>query len=202
MLFTRTLAAFSRLTASTSSVAATVAQPPGNPQPEAQGALLAAFRASLTGHRRTFAERVPSCAGLRLLTADVFVPTGATPAGDADAASTGSPADGEFIPPQEWCRADEPAPGTDGPAGSAALADDGWPAHADGPDPDIGRLAGLDPLTDEDWRALTGPPPQPPRTAWPEGIVPPDGFLSPQPATGGPGFGEGDPLDLAAAGLA
>jgi Domain of unknown function (DUF222) len=94
-------------------------------------------------------------------------------------------------------------PGENAAAGEQFIPAGAWP-WADGPGPDLGRLAGLDPLSDEDWQALTGPPPpQPVRAQWPEGIVPPDGFLSPPPTTGGPGygFGEGDPLDLAAAGL-
>ncbi|MGH3159394.1 MAG: DUF222 domain-containing protein [Streptosporangiaceae bacterium] len=195
-------------------------QPPGNSPPETQAVLLAAFRASLTGHGSARTAWVLSDLGRPLLTADVFVPTAVRAPADAielpddtmpadatpaDAASTDSAEDEEFIPPQEWCQTDEPAPGPGCPAEPATPAGDGWPAQDPDPDLDVGRLAGLDPLSDADWQALTGPPPpQPPRTQWPEGIIPPDGFLSPPPTTGGPGFGfgEGDPLDLAAAGVA
>ncbi|MGH3156404.1 MAG: hypothetical protein ACRDNF_07520 [Streptosporangiaceae bacterium] len=100
--------------------------------------------------------------------------------GDAGPGSEDALMDEEFIPPQEWRWTEEPDPDLGGPAHVAELAGEGWQSQAAGPDLDVGRLAGLDPLSDADWQALTGPPPpQPPRTAWPEGIIPPNGFLSP-----------------------
>jgi Domain of unknown function (DUF222) len=72
---------------------------------------------------------------------------------------------------------------------------------ADIPDPETGRPAELAGLTEEDLEALTTPvAPAPVR--WPDGIVPPNGFLSPPVTTGGPGFGfgEGEPLDTATPG--
>jgi hypothetical protein len=74
---------------------------------------------------------------------------------------------------------------------------------AEVPDPETGRPAELAGLTEEELQALATPAVVPP-ASWPEGIVPPDGFLSPPPTTtSGPGFGfgEGDPLDRAAAGM-
>ncbi|HEX4061842.1 MAG TPA: hypothetical protein VHY58_12565, partial [Streptosporangiaceae bacterium] len=64
--------------------------------------------------------------------------------------------------------------------------------------PDNGRPPELAGLTEEDLQPLITPPVLVP-AAWPEGIVPPDGFPTPVPPTlGGPGFGfgQGDLLDL------
>ncbi|HEX4061862.1 MAG TPA: hypothetical protein VHY58_12665, partial [Streptosporangiaceae bacterium] len=164
------------------------ARPPGPPQPEGQGVLLAAFQASLTTQGFPPTEVSPPI-GILSRDTDGTEPAitieGGGQADDIPPAHTRTPTDeaaadwvpppaGEFVPPEGWwCSAQAPDPGTDRPP----------------------ELAGL---TEEDLQPLITPPVLVP-AAWPEGIVPPDGFPTPVPPTlGGPGFGfgQGDLLDL------
>jgi hypothetical protein len=150
--------------------------------------LLAAFQASLTTQGFPPTEVSPPI-GILSRDTDGTEPAitieGGGQADDIPPAHTRTPTDeaaadwvpppaGEFVPPEGWwCSAQAPDPGTDRPP----------------------ELAGL---TEEDLQPLITPPVLVP-AAWPEGIVPPDGFPTPVPPTlGGPGFGfgQGDLLDL------
>jgi hypothetical protein len=137
--------------------------------------LLPTFLASLTGHG------LPGPDDTGPLRADVVAGGGIGPAGVAVVLTD-----------------DDSVPGAG--AAQTALEEPFVPPDDDfcwtHPDPDLDVLAGL---SEEDLQARIAAALVVP-AAWPEGIVPPDGFPPQVPPTvGGPGFGfgQGDPLDTA-----
>src|ERR1700723_3244584 len=115
-------------------------QPSGNSQHEPPGALLPAFRASLTDPGSISAVGAPSSCGLPLPVVDVFVPTaGRAPADTIELGDDITPAR-DIMTTTHSARDEE----------FIALRGCYW---ADDSDPGIGRLTEFDDLTDNEWQA-------------------------------------------------
>ncbi|HEX4064260.1 MAG TPA: hypothetical protein VHY58_24885, partial [Streptosporangiaceae bacterium] len=165
--------------------------------------MLPTFLASLTGHG------LPGLDDTRPIGVDVTAGGGITPAGVAvvlaedHTLSVETALEEPFVPPDDDFCWTNPDPDLDVLAGLSE--EDPQTPASPSPAAWLGETPGCPPgLTEPgsaapEPRARTSAAPVVP-AAWPEGIVPPDGFPPQVPPTvGGPGFGfgQGDPLDTA-----